>query len=473
MDEPAPSLGTIGASLLLGPEGGQPSPERLTGQDLESTPKSVDVPADKKRTPDPGSPIVEPAESPSPARPVFNPVIIAPSPIFSANERMPHPAEPSPNQALEEDRTFAFGSSPPEHSSLHRFASIGRRDSLKADRPSLADVPKIRSKRELEREKLFRLVDEEIQSDPTMACVPDWGMGVQEVGAARRLSINDVRPFTANSADRPTPPFGEELHLVQTTGGAHPIPSVYRAALLAATNPSRPSPLHASPMTAMGSLHDSASASATPSSSSSGRTSPLPSAAASQTNLASIRDYARALSTHHSNPISRASSPSPPQSPRSPRQRKRDTTRKSLVAGRLIQAFALPPSTSLPPNGSSLAKKSSLTSFSPFRSPSLFPVKSNTSIESAPSPGLFRRGDSSISVAQSILGAPSDGGSPTGEIIGGVGGRGIDDYVILAEAGKGAYGLVMRAKVKGPGGEPVGVRRLWFWENVSLTRRRK
>jgi serine/threonine protein kinase len=37
-----------------------------------------------------------------------------------------------------------------------------------------------------------------------------------------------------------------------------------------------------------------------------------------------------------------------------------------------------------------------------------------------------------------------------------MGGRGIDDYVILKEAGKGAYGLVMRAKVKGPKGEPVG-----------------
>lgn len=38
-----------------------------------------------------------------------------------------------------------------------------------------------------------------------------------------------------------------------------------------------------------------------------------------------------------------------------------------------------------------------------------------------------------------------------------MGGRGIDDYVILKEAGKGAYGLVMRAKLKGPKGEPVGV----------------
>jgi hypothetical protein len=28
--------------------------------------------------------------------------------------------------------------------------------------------------------------------------------------------------------------------------------------------------------------------------------------------------------------------------------------------------------------------------------------------------------------------------------------------VIVSEAGKGAYGLVMRARVKGPGGEPEG-----------------
>ncbi len=36
-------------------------------------------------------------------------------------------------------------------------------------------------------------------------------------------------------------------------------------------------------------------------------------------------------------------------------------------------------------------------------------------------------------------------------------GGGIDEYVILSDAGKGAYGLVVRAKIKDPSGEPVGV----------------
>jgi len=71
-------------------------------------------------------------------------------------------------------------------------------------------------------------------------------------------------------------------------------------------------------------------------------------------------------------------------------------------------------------------------------------------------PPSFNRLDSTISLAPSI-GAPSEPTTPTSETAGGVGGRGIDDYVILKEAGKGAYGLVMRAKVKGPRGDPVGV----------------
>jgi hypothetical protein len=46
--------------------------------------------------------------------------------------------------------------------------------------------------------------------------------------------------------------------------------------------------------------------------------------------------------------------------------------------------------------------------------------------------------------------------------------------VILKEAGKGAYGLVMRAKVKGPKGEPVGVssERLIFGQHAHRGRTR-
>lgn len=64
--------------------------------------------------------------------------------------------------------------------------------------------------------------------------------------------------------------------------------------------------------------------------------------------------------------------------------------------------------------------------------------------------------DSTISLAPST-GVPSECGTPSSETAAGMGGHGISDYVILKEAGKGAYGLVMRAKVKGPRGEPIGV----------------
>jgi hypothetical protein len=64
--------------------------------------------------------------------------------------------------------------------------------------------------------------------------------------------------------------------------------------------------------------------------------------------------------------------------------------------------------------------------------------------------------DSTISLAPST-GVPSECGTPNSETAAGMGGHGISDYVILKEAGKGAYGLVMRAKVKGPRGEPIGV----------------
>lgn len=127
----------------------------------------------------------------------------------------------------------------------------------------------------------------------------------------------------------------------------------------------------------------------------------------------------------------------------------------SLVAGRVVQPFAIPPSTSLPPADRPDLKTrqstTSLQSFSPFRSPALGPSKTNGAV-----PPSFNRLDSTISLAPST-GAPSECATPTSETAGGLGGRGIDDYVILKEAGKGAYGLVMRAKVKGPKGDPVGV----------------
>ena len=63
--------------------------------------------------------------------------------------------------------------------------------------------------------------------------------------------------------------------------------------------------------------------------------------------------------------------------------------------------------------------------------------------------------DSTISIAPSTR-APSEPATPVGETAGGMGGHGIEDYVIITEAGKGAYGLVKRARQKGWHGEPIG-----------------
>jgi protein-serine/threonine kinase len=78
--------------------------------------------------------------------------------------------------------------------------------------------------------------------------------------------------------------------------------------------------------------------------------------------------------------------------------------------------------------------------------------------------------DSTISLAPST-GVPSECGTPNSETAAGMGGHGISDYVILKEAGKGAYGLVMRAKVKGPRGEPIGVNAILNNTEVELTDR--
>ena len=232
------------------------------------------------------------------------------------------------------------------------------------------------------------------------------------------------------------------------------------------SQPIKSSPLHASPVVAGETIDPSpdASRSASPSPQPSGTTTP---SGGHTANLETIRDYARALSTHHSSAAAAlASGPKRPRTPKlsngptSPRSpRRRDTSRISLVAGRLVQPFTVPPSTALPPSSNelrpSLSRNPSLQSFSPFRSPGL-------SAKGSPAAPPFPRLESTISFAPST-GAPSEPGTPTSETAGGVGGRGIDDYVILKEAGKGAYGLVMRAKVKGPKGEPVGVR-----DNLNL-----
>ena len=68
--------------------------------------------------------------------------------------------------------------------------------------------------------------------------------------------------------------------------------------------------------------------------------------------------------------------------------------------------------------------------------------------------GMFGNGEASrsdVSLASSV-GPPSSGQALPGK----TSGKSIDDYVIESEAGRGAYGLVKRARAKGPDGQAVG-----------------
>jgi len=467
---------------------------------LRST-MSVDfLPREASHTPDPGSPVLTPAESPTPERPRFNQVLIAPSPVMPETPAVPvAPDTPSPaaiahpsihltddnvesSPEIDQDEVIAF---PDDFHRPVRFNSIGRRESLQAIRPAGSaerpGVPRTKTKREREREKLFKELDEELEYD-----AQEGGgkvIGVQEIGKGGGLGS---RPGSMDVTNFPTAPA--ELNLGEPTVDifdkgfksvqkdvpppkspvsptkSMPPPKLPNARprhpSLSPTQPLKPSPLHASPLNAGGGLP-------TPESPGEGdtpilekpvstRASPPPQIQVA--NLETIRDYARSFvqpNPHHVHQRDSENAPSPPKSPRlRQKSRRRDTNRVSLVAGRVVQPFAIPPSTSLPPpeRPELKSKKStpSLQSFSPFRSPA------PGSMSPMPNPPSFSRFDSTVSIAPST-GAPSECGTPTSETAGGLGGRGIDDYVILKEAGKGAYGLVMRAKVKGPRGEPVGV----------------
>jgi protein-serine/threonine kinase len=357
-----------------------------------------------------------------------------------------------------------------------RFASIGRRESLRAIQKPVASrpgIPRIKTKREMERERLFKDLDEELETDGT-GDVGIWGNGVIEIGQGGGLA---PRPSSAEAVLEV--PGGVNLfehtfaqsNQSQTRGTSLPVaPKPHSSP----TQPMRPSPLHASPMNANSSLPTPDDSPGIPSPSLPGtpplqgimspRRSPSPTAQAA--NLDSIRHFARGLMGPHTGGARSRTNTSTPSPPESPKTRRRDTKRVSLVAGRVVQPFTIPPNTSLPPLRVTtpeppLGPKASLSSFSPFRSPGLQPTK----VLALP-PSLHRL-DSTISIAPST-GAPSECSSPGSETAGGLGGRGIDDYVILQEAGKGAYGLVMRAKVKGPKGETVGVS-LIVWLRIYLT----
>lgn len=557
------------------------------------------LPREASHTPDPGvSSPPDDARSPSnedgafgrdrPSRaslsagpPVFMQKIIAPSPILPDTPSMADVASVSPVIVNPDDADGSRGGSDgqgvqvageddtilDEPTTIERFSSIGRRDSLRA--VSKVRLPRTKTRRELERERLFKDLDEELEKDQDS---PKAFEPVIAIGNGLGL----VRDTSSGASSAPVPIGGDSLsrdsslrsegrapaqtvedqhaQVAQATGAASagasegyfttgariegslgvntaqkgaampggtsrsqtdPTPaSVIRTS---PTQPIKPSPLHASPITALSTISSptdtpaipipmSPPATARTLSGSRKRTTSRPfsrshsrqtSVAAQEANLETIRSFARSIEHPHSprieisNPLasppsmSVESGGSSPKGVSPPERRRRDTKRVSLVAGRVVQPFMIPPSTALPPDRSPGSqspgtKKASLNSFSPFRTPAVTPstslvgnmhnLSSNPGSLTALSalgglsgasasvlgvkPG-FQRFDSTISVAASTA-PPSEPGTPGSETAGGLGGRGIEDYCILSEAGKGAYGLVMRAKVKGRNGEPVG-----------------
>ncbi|WVQ80527.1 hypothetical protein IAT38_002632 [Cryptococcus sp. DSM 104549] len=469
-------------------------------------------------TPDPGSNASTPADAElhSPkaggARPVFEPVVIAPSPVIPAEATarddvggisLDSPSPPTPVQApegpsrvdsvgalgfeahplvVDEDTVLGEG----RGDSPARFTSFGRRDSLKVVRKDgeAPPLPRTKTKRELEREKFFSAVDEELEDHLADGGGKGWGGGVQSIGKGLGLGeksgvhgsipevkVEDVKavrvdPDVAQRASSADPLLGSGVGVGVSAGNgkeaSNPFDNNFGKAKATSmpvgsksshlVHPFKPSPLNATPIVPPGNLSNETSEATTPADTPGEETlSPTPVSPPASA-LETIRDYARGLAVSTDRPP-KPKDATPPRSPRSPRRR--DTNRVSLVAGRVVQPFAIPPSTSLPPASARSAtadSSPSLQSFSPFRSPQLSTTRPSSAAAQHPS---FARLDSTISLAPST-GAPSECGTPTDEKSGGLGGRGIEDYVITSEAGKGAYGLVMRAKVKGPKGEPVG-----------------
>lgn len=297
-----------------------------------------------------------------------------------------------------------------------------------------------RPRKEKERERLFREVGEEVQRDGVESAAGSWG--IRQIGSG--MGLNYIPP---------TPPPIDRSQSETLLQPSQPPETAQRSASspLLAPQPRKPT---AAALSAPSPLHN-------------------------QVVVESPSPTAQKISLAPSRPRSRIHSRSPSSShhleleaaPLSPiTSRRRQSQRLSLLAGRTPQPFAFP--AALPPSGPTGNRKPTLglSAFSPFtpaaagRSPpkkrettALDEIRRTVGPLSPIPPHLHNvgRSDSVISIAPSTT-APSEIGSPREETAGGAGGRGIDDYVILDEAGKGAYGLVRRARQKGDDGEPIG-----------------
>jgi len=337
--------------------------------------------------------------------------------------------------------------------------SISRSQSMK----ETGEGPK---RKEKERERLFRLVGEEVERDSVGK--PSGGWGIKQFGTGGGLAALSPAALSRSSSISPREgpgtaaiPQGKsgrtKIGGLSPEGKTKPAPpkrlistvsSIGNLSMTSAKPNLHPSPLHTV-------------------------TKP-PSNDVTPTGEVPLKPSSRAHSRVHSrSPTynltqSDAASTSSQVAPVSPiTSRRRQSQRLSSLAGRSPQPFAFP--AVLPPSHPTNRKSGSglLSAFSPFNATNGASKKEEErpAISRAPSTQPFLsiphylqqsdRMDSTISIAPSTR-APSEPATPVGETAGGMGGHGIDDYVIITEAGKGAYGLVKRARQKGWHGEPIG-----------------
>lgn len=340
-------------------------------------------------------------------------------------------------------------------------------------------APPHMTKREKERERLFRMVGEEIErSGLTEGQV--GSRGIKQIGKGLTLGLSSsakqgqANPIIRTESGPAT--FGPTLAPTQKVNAADTL-GKSNAPVLSPMPHRLQDVLHSGHSPLISEVHVDTISSPVNDEQKSGLTSGLdasskprsrahsraPSLAQLSSSAASRTEKSVASETN-----SNGSTPLPPLT-----SRRRQSQRLSLLAGRtpLPHQFpaVLPPSA---PTGNNGPRKPSagLSAFSAFATmtPSSPPVRrlplskdvSSVGIGSLTAiPGHLQqsgRSDSALSLAPSTV-APSECGTPVGETAGGLGGGGIDDYVIQSEAGKGAYGLVRRAKRKGPDGQPIGV----------------
>lgn len=352
-------------------------------------------------------------------------------------------------------------------------SSLSRSQSMR-EPPS---APPHMTKREKERERLFRMVGEEIERSG-FSEGQGGPRGIKQIG--KGLSLGMPSANTGNTIIRTESgpaAFGSTQSSSQDTNAAESL-TVDSPALLSPTPHRLQEVPHLGHSPLISEVRIDTVCSPVNEGHNPDRKSGVPASAKSRS-----RAHSRAPSLAQTGPspvsprpdipvgletTNNGSTPLPPLT-----SRRRQSQRLSLLAGRtpLPHQFpaVLPPSA---PTGKNGPRKPSagLSAFSAFATmtPSSPPVRPSPLSKDASNigagslsaiPGHLQqigRSDSTLSFAPSTV-APSECGTPVGETAGGLGGGGIDDYVIQSEAGKGAYGLVRRAKRKGSDGQPIGV----------------